>query len=204
MPKCGIPRCARWGALLIVAAGCGPPDAASAGDAPPSSDPFFVLTVSGPAFSTPQTFRVPPERVFLNLATAGGFVIRYHDADEPVPSEDGTFFLRMFNGGIGPGELTQPGTYSHGPIEEGVDGWGTIIWPAPCLENRSDCRRIRMRTVGGTLEVTRYDQGKAISRPHAEGPTAIAAETDLIAEGQERNEGKRFTIEWAFHLIDAP
>ena len=93
-------------------------------------------------------------------------------------------------------------SYEHGPEEGGEDGGGIIVWPAVCLEGSDDCPRIRMQTVGGTLDVTRYDLGKAASRPHAEGPTGIAATADLVARGQEDHSGQTYRVQLSFDLID--
>lgn len=210
------------GVLVPALTACGPAGAASTAEGTPSSDdadgavsadaaqavagtgarsdPFFTVTLSGPAFPTLRTFHVGPGPISLNPATAGGFVSRFQDPEDPLPSEQGGFLLRMFTAGIGTGTLLRPMSYEHAPIEGGEDGWGIIVWPALCLEDRDRCARIRMRTASGTLEVTRYDQGEAISRPHAEGPTAIAA---TAAAGMEDLTGQTYRVEWAFHLIDS-
>lgn len=175
------------------------PTSASAGDARQE----VVLTVTGPAFPTPQTFRIDPDRLSWNLGSAGSFVITFLARGNPIESEDGSFVLDALTGGLGPGSIDGTGPVALGPTEDGSDGWTLIIWPGGCPEDYRGCDRVNLSTRNGSMEVSAFTLGEGPSRPQAEGPTVLTARFEADAEELDPpNEGRAFRVEGRFHLVD--
>ncbi len=194
-------------ALLLASCGSGVETAGSTDSlaASATSDEFFEVTLSGPAYPGPQVYRVDPERVQLNLATAGGFTLMFSARDEPVVSADGSSALHNFLGNMGPDTPKGPGSYPVGVAAGGEGEWDVIVYPSGCERGESGCTRTSLRTEEGSMEVTRYRLGKGMSRPHEEGPTVLAGSISVGARemGMEPK-GRQHSVQVGFHLVKLP
>ena len=125
--------------------------------------------------------------------------------DNPVASIDGSSELDNFIGSMGPSTPNGIGTYSVGASTGAEGEWSVRVHPTGCERGSAGCDRVSVITEAGTMEVTRYLLGKGLSRPHVEGPTALAASFAVEAREMGReHKGRRHSVEAAFHLVNNP
>lgn len=162
---------------------------------------YFVFTVSGPAFGTPQTFSIRPDRTGFSLFE-DSFVMMFMDRFERTAvSEDGSS-LEFCTGGVKAGGL---GSYPLGSVDGGIEGWKMRLWlqAAGCPRTYAGCKNLTLATRGGSLKVTERALGRGISRPHEKGRSVMTGTFELSAEvtGMHR-EGETYTIEGRFSLVE--
>lgn len=183
---------------VLILSGCdGETDGSS------TEEERFHLTVSGPAFDGPRTFRLDLDRISWNVGSDGSFVATFVAQGDPIVSDDGSRVLDSFSGGLEPGTLDGAGTISLGTTADGSNGWSIIIWPSGCPDDYAGCDRVNLSTGDGTMDVLEHTLGQGPSRPHAEGPTVLSASFEAAAEELDPpNEGRAFQVEGSFHLVD--
>jgi len=165
---------------------------------------YFVFTVSGPAFSTPQTFIVAAEDINPHWITAGGLKLGYWGSGgATVVSEDGSL-LKNF---LGSQRLPQDVTAGEHPFGEGPEGrfaFTIIIIPQnkPCPAGAKRCPRRTLATELGSIDITEYRLGKGVSRPHATGPNVVAGTFEMPARAAKPWQGEQYRIKGALFLID--
>ena len=165
---------------------------------------YFVFTISGPAFATPQTFIVPGDHMNPDWFAAGGLKLGYSGGrGSPAVSEDGSVLKHWLGSQTLPENVT-PGEYPFGEGASGRYAFTVIIIPQnrPCPGGAQRCPRRTLSTELGTIELTEYRLGKSVSRRDATGPNIAAGTFEMPVRAAKPWEGERYQIEGALFLID--
>lgn len=164
---------------------------------------YFVLTVSGPAFPTPQTFVVDPEHVSLDLFDPAASM-RYVDMDRNKPnaavSEDGS---RVDMVALST-EKSEPGTYPLTPLTSlSLHLYSATGSPVNCPAYADGCHNVGLDDEDGTVTITKVRYGKSVYRYDGTGPNIWAGSFDVeLVRTNDGHEGQRYQVEASFLIVD--
>jgi hypothetical protein len=169
---------------------------------------YFVVTISGPGLTGKETFSIDPRRMGFTAhgGSSDGFVTTFQDRDARTSVSGDGSILDWFMGGVsGPG-FAALGAHPLGEGEGGSNGWSMYVWrqAQDCPARFVGCTAIAISTDQGTLEVSRFDLGKGLTRPLETGPTIVTATFEVSAHATNIGpyKGETYALQGAFSRLE--
>ena len=160
---------------------------------------YLTLTITGPAFGSPQTFTFPAGSVGFRTGTPDMVTTMFRaDGKRVVVSADDSSIEHLL-GGLEVGSLRGTGEI---PItDEGH--WMAVIYlqGTDCSPSSSGCKSVQIDTTTGTMNVTTFSRDEDAPQRFEGPPTVITGTFEVAATGHRGEiEGEAYQIEGAFSL----